>query len=326
MQNLSYLKVPRHVNFNLNLGDDKYFEKPAEEEKIRHLLTFIMRNCDKVVRNERVNADFVCFRGLLRQIMVAPYEWREPWIVLACKHKGTIYLCAEETQEKKNKKMAETARDKKFQRYGHKFEKYLFSKSPQSEPPGSEGAVIESEEFCVMFSTRLGKNTILYGAEIDGVQSNAEITTLEQLRAVPLVEAKVKRRESNERQMQNFYRFKARNFWCQSFLVGIDRVAVGLRDDDGFVDEVTSMSLKDLSNEAKINDFWHATVCVNFLNDFLEKVRLDMSNVGDSREPSVVFKYEWNSNTANFVTCRHLSDKKFEFVTQDFVAFMSRLV
>ncbi|KAG5671409.1 hypothetical protein PVAND_001607 [Polypedilum vanderplanki] len=325
MSNLNYLKIPQKVNFNLNLGDDKYMEKSvsADEEKLKHLLTFIMKNCDKVIINKRVNADFVCFRGLLKTIMCTPYEWHESWIILASKFKETIYLFAVETEQKKNKRLAETKRDKMFQRYGHKFENYIFSNDPSQMPLGSEKPVIENEECCVMFSTKLaGRNSILYGAEIDGIQSNKKITSLDQLRQFPLVEAKVKRRETNERQIDNFYKHKARNFWCQSFLVGIDKIILGLRDDNGFVGEVTEMSLKKLSDEAKHRNYFHATVCVNFLNDFLEKVKYDMRNIKD--EPSIIFKYEWNTQIADYIITHQINDSNYKFITQDFVDFMNK--
>lgn len=60
---VKYMKIPPVIDFNLNEGDDRYVEKAfsPEDEKIKHLLTFIMKNVKKMSR-----PDFVCFRGLLR--------------------------------------------------------------------------------------------------------------------------------------------------------------------------------------------------------------------------------------------------------------------
>lgn len=43
-------------------------------------------------------------------------------------------------------------------------------------PPDTGQAVNENEEFCVVFSTKLNNKKILYGAEIDGVISNRQLT------------------------------------------------------------------------------------------------------------------------------------------------------
>ncbi|CRK88441.1 CLUMA_CG002247, isoform A [Clunio marinus] len=260
MFNLRYLSAPRELNFSLNDGDDTYVEKltSAEDEKLSHLLTYIMNNKSVISRENA--PEFVCFRGLLRMIMSTPYDNRESWIVLATYYKRTIYLCAAETESKKAEKMRKTARDEMFRRYGFKFENFVLSSHPHKPPPGHTKPVNESEEFCIMFSSKLNGKKLLYGAEIDGLIAKEPCTSLEYLRKVPLVEVKVKRIENNERQLQNFYRFKSRNWWLQSFLVGIDAIHVGLRNDDGIVEGLEQISLKDLYNEVKNNDYWNGAV------------------------------------------------------------------
>lgn len=72
------------------------------------------------------------------------------------------------------------------------------------------------------------------------------------LRNAEFVELKLKRKESNERQLSNFYKFKAKNWWAQSFLVGIDKICVGIRDDSGVVHEVVNMAMRDLVHKSKV--------------------------------------------------------------------------
>lgn len=322
--NLKYLKVPSNVYFDLNQGDDTYIDKPisAEKEQITQLLTFILHN-KKNIFSHRVNTpDFVCFRGLLRALMSTPYEAKEPWIVLATKFKNTVYLCAEETQLKKAEKMRRTEKDIKFMRYGFKFENYILSKHPSRSAPGNSQPIIEGEEFCAMYSSEIDGKKILYGAEMDGVETNAPCTNLETLRKLPMVEVKVKRRETNERQLMNFYRFKSRNWWLQSFLVGIESIYVGIRNDEGIVEEVKKMSIKELSDKAKENDFWHGTVAMNFLNDFLKKVAHDMKTIDD---PFVVFRYQYDTLRSDFVTKHQVDGRKFSFLTPEYITAMENL-
>lgn len=323
LENLKYLKIPQKINFNLNDGDDKYREKPASasDERIDHLLKFIMENQAHVISGKRLNVDFVMFRGLMRLIMCTPYENRETWIINAIKFRGTIFLCAEETIEKKNQKAKETARDKMFQRYGFKFESYILSKDPNEDPPGNKKPVNEGEEFCVMFQAELNAKNILYGAEMDGVKikSNEPIKNIQQLQKASFVEVKVKRYEDNDRQEMNFYKFKGRNWWCQSFIVGIDKIHVGLRDDNGIVHEIKAYDLKELSNKARSSNFWHPNVCMNFLNDFLDKISSDMKHVDDF---NLIYQYSYNPRN-NFVNSRLLNSRTF--LSDEFIQFMANL-
>lgn len=321
--NLKYLKIPSRVCFNLNEGDGTYVDKlpSAEGEKLSHILTFIMRN--KSMMTAKPSApDFVCFRGLLRMLMSTPYEEREPWIVLATRYKNTIYLCTEETQLKKSEKLRRTDRDTKFMRFGFKFESYILSNHPSESAPGNRKPVIESEEFCAMYTTQVDGKKILYGAEMDGVISNEPCRNLDDLKKLPMVEVKVKRRETNERQISNFYRFKARNWWLQSFLVGIDSIHVGVRNDDGIVEEVKRIPIRDLADEAKKNNFWHGTVAMNFLNDFLSKVLKEMNNTDN---PLLVHRYQWDPVRSDFVTHQRFEGHRHAFLPADFISVMDSL-
>jgi RAT1-interacting protein len=253
--------------------------------------------------------------------MCTPYENRDTWIINAIKFRGTIFLCAEETIEKKNQKANETARDKMFCRYGFKFESYILAKSPTEDPPGNNEPVNEGEEFCVMFQAQLNNKNILYGAEMDGVEikSTEKIKDIQQLQKASFVEVKVKRYEDNDRQAMNFYKFKGRNFWCQSFIVGIDKIHVGLRDDNGIVDDIKIYDLKELSNKARASNFWHPNVCMNFLNDFLDKVSNDMKNVDDS---NLIYQYSYNPRN-NLVNLRRLNSSTF--LSEEFIQFLNNL-
>lgn len=320
MCNLKYLKIPSKVNFDLNQGDRDYVEKPssADNEQISHLLTFIMKNKSNVMTKRGV-PDFVCFRGLLRMIMSTPYDEREAWIVLATKVKGTIYLCSEKTQQKKADKLRQTERDIKFIRYGFKFERHILSDHPSKPAPGSNEPVIEPEEFCIMFTAEIAGKRVLYGAETDGVIAKEPCKTLEDLQRVPKVEVKVKRRETNQRQLENFYKLKSRNWWLQSFLVGIDSIHVGIRNDGGIVEDVQRMKIKELSDVAKLNNYWHGTVAMNFLNDFLKKISNDMKAIDN---PYVVYRYTWDPSRSDYVAHHVFEGHQHCFLTPEYIRAM----
>lgn len=122
-----------HQPFDLNAGLEKVIRKPESctDEKITHLLEFIVRNKQQLKHQNSTNsvlaADFVCFRGLLRLLMCTPYEYRDGWIILATKYKGTIYLCAEETVKQKTDRQNMSGDTKRILSYGFKFEQFILT-------------------------------------------------------------------------------------------------------------------------------------------------------------------------------------------------------
>lgn len=107
ISSLGYFKLnpDKKVEFDLNVMENRHQDKPdsADKENLDHILTFIQKNFECLRSNkpkQLLNSDFICFRGLLRLLMCTPYENRDPWLIRATKFKGSIYLCALDTQEK----------------------------------------------------------------------------------------------------------------------------------------------------------------------------------------------------------------------------------
>lgn len=124
----NYEKEP--VNYDLNVGFERAIHQPDAEEKLDQMLLFIAQNYHKLIdESSHLRYQFVCFRGLLRLIMCTPYDnnAQSSWIILATKFRGTIYLCALDTDIKKRKKREETKEQKLFCSYGYKFEQYLLT-------------------------------------------------------------------------------------------------------------------------------------------------------------------------------------------------------
>lgn len=137
--------------------------------------------------------------------------------------------------------------------------------------------VNESEEFCAMFTSKLNGMQLLYGAEMDGIESDqlVDLTTCN-LERVNFVELKVHRRASNGRQQQNFYRYKVRNWWCQCFLVGVSKVIMGERDDDGIVDELHTLDINEIAKGGKVRNVRRAILQIKYYIDYCF-----ISNSGD---------------------------------------------
>lgn len=144
-RNCKYLRkkgLDNPVHLDLNKGYENVIHKSAQcdNEKLDHILRFITENMHKLEnfaehvdgkrpmdQKKKINVDFVCFRGLLRLLMCTPYENRDPWIILASKFMGTIYLCAYETEQKQAERINTSDSSRRILSYGFKFEQYMLT-------------------------------------------------------------------------------------------------------------------------------------------------------------------------------------------------------
>jgi hypothetical protein len=129
----------------------------------------------------------------------------------------------------------------------------------------------------------------------------------------------VSRRQDNDRQMQNFHKFKTRRWWNQAFLVGIEEVFVGVRNDAGFINEIKSYQLKDLARHARNQNYWHANVGMNFLDDFLEQVAIDMKDINDC---FTTFQYNFDPRSGQIFNHKIASQS---FLSSEFISFIENL-
>ncbi|XP_063993581.1 decapping and exoribonuclease protein-like isoform X2 [Diachasmimorpha longicaudata] len=243
-------------------------------------------NCfDIILYNPWLQPNFICYRGLLTKIMKTIYENREGWIICASKWRGNIYLCAFDTEEDKVAKANETPKQKQMSSWGFKFEHYILADTPGGSPDASR-PVNECEEFCCVFQTKLRQHTLLYGAEMDGVCSNEKLEEPLPLEGLKFIELKTSRIIENDRQLMSWKKYKLLRWWCQSFLVGIQNIMCGFRDDAGVVRELQNYNISDFARDCK--RYWKASSAMNFCEQFLRYVASTVMNDCDR----TIYKFE----------------------------------
>lgn len=259
-------------------------EEVTKKEELDNLLHWILNNRDKFLATGQetltsLNSSVVCYRGLLTTMMCTPYDWREDWQIKIIKWRGTMYICQVETDQRRAQRLKRTPRQKTMSSWGYKFEQYMTTSDP-ADLPNLNTPVIESEEFCCVFRSRLNQFSLVYGAEMDGYESDSIVEPRQLLKPEKFVEMKTSRIIENDRQHRTFSRYKILKWWGQSFLVGIEEIICGWRDDDGFVRDVESFKIRQLPKSAAE---WKPNVCANFLAELLtavsEKVVKDDLNV-----------------------------------------------
>uniref|UniRef100_T1PA75 Decapping nuclease n=1 Tax=Musca domestica TaxID=7370 RepID=T1PA75_MUSDO len=323
---LKYYKSPGPETFplDLNAGLNQVIHKPesARNELLDHLLRFLYDHQQRIFVNSPA-PEFVSYRGLLRLLMCTPYEHRNDWCIHVTRFKNTIYLVERETEQKRYERSQESQFVKNCCSWGFKFEQYCLSDSPFQEPDTSS-PVNESEEFSLVFHTRLAGMNLLYGAEMDGIISEQPVQLIYDkpvIENLKFVELKTRQGHSKERHRINFLKFKSRNWWCQSFLVGIEDLYVGIRNDKGFVRSLEHVETRSLPKNGAQNH-WSPSVCANFLSQFLCRLKALTANLNC---PYTVYEFYFNSRTGQINYVCLPGKTEHSFLPDWFVESISRL-
>ncbi|KAF9108792.1 hypothetical protein BGX27_008235 [Mortierella sp. AM989] len=151
-----------------------------------------------------------------------------------------------------------------------------------------EGTVDTNLQYCTIARTKIGRNSIIMGAEVDCISEPKRPAPFNPLSHY--IELKTSRIIGSDRERNNFEKHKLLKFWAQSFLPGIPTIIVGFRDDDGNVVTVETFKTMEIPRLVRGKDgAWDSTICINFLDrvfDFLRKlIVID--------DPEVTYSIRW---------------------------------
>lgn len=282
--------TPLDLHQGIRMSIKKNMEE-IKQEGLAHILRWILAKAHhfrSAAGRQRFLPEFVCYRGLLTTLMCTPYERREGWSICATMFCGTIYLFALETGQKRLERENESQRSKDMQSWGFKFEQYVFTDDVTT-IRNTNQPVNENEEFSCVFSTRLMGHSILYCAEMDGIEATEPLTESEVVNQYSsnFVEAKTTRCIENRKQDMTYRKHKIMKWWAQCFTVGVTKVVCGMRNDGGLVTEVEEIDVAQFPKQGK--GFWEPAVCMNFLDKFLSYVKSVVKV--DSKE--VFYQFDW---------------------------------
>nr|ADD24238.1 Dom3Z [Lepeophtheirus salmonis] len=256
-------------------------ENHSAREGITSLLEWLRRN-------PQTNCpDFVLFRGVLTMLMKTPYERREPWCYSVVKYRDTIYLKAEETEYARNQKDRVSPFIQKTMEWGYKFEHIL----SQTSDSNMDNVINTNEEYDSVYRTELEGMAIIYGAEMDAIFKSQK----PEVNVEDFVEFKTSKEFQNDRNYQNFVKYKVLKWWCQSFLVGITTIVCGFRDDDGFVRRIEDFSVRDIPKLEGVT--WKPNVCMGFLKNLLKTLKNDIILT-----PNIVYNVSFDPPGSNINT------------------------
>ncbi|XP_052773258.1 decapping and exoribonuclease protein-like isoform X1 [Mya arenaria] len=285
-----------NVSFDLTKGYEGMVKRDEfKDEQIDHLLKWINNH-----ELGNMQTHFICRRGLLNRLMRTMYAKKDDWKFAVSLHKGTYYLCECPTDQSLAKiKHMMGEKDEEMCGWGYKFEQYLTASSADSDP-SPDLQYNNCETFYTVVKATIGSHTLVYSGEVDAVSTDEPF-------GEHYVEFKTITHSALQR--NSFKRYKLRNWWTQSVLVGVPEIVCGLRDDAGIVTKLQTYTTQDLPTMASdIPAPWKPNVCFNFLDKLLDFIK---SNVTID-DPRLVHLLEFSGRDA---TCNRLPrDSEYAFL------------
>ena len=260
------------IKFDLNAGYGSQVPKADEKEYLNVLLLSLLKE------NLVGQSEFVSWRGLLTKLAATPYDaggkFDDGLMLCVQKIGKTFYMCEFPTKSSERAKEAMTERQKEMAYWGMKFESYVTA--TEGSKPHPEVPMNFNHEFGSVVRTKLGSHSMMYGGEVDCYHPETS----------KYVELKTTRKIEHRGQESSFRRFKLMKWWLQSFLIGIEDVLCGFRDDHGIVDSCRWYSVSEMPRLARTeNNNWKPNVCFNFLHEFLDYIK---HNVTEEFVPHVI--------------------------------------
>ncbi|EAW08616.1 DXO/RAI1 family decapping nuclease [Aspergillus clavatus NRRL 1] len=258
---LRYYYTPR-LPADLNRGFDTFQKlNDAPDEHLDALLDTIM--AFEKETGKKYEADIITWRGMMTKILTAPFDNLNGFIEENNAYKN------QQKQIQQNQRMPPGMASQELMAYwGYKFETLCLLQKPWDPTPRAE---IESREdlvvnnnaqYCSVVRTGIGNSKLIIGGEVDAVWDCKPDRAED---PINWVELKTSAEIKNDRDMVKYER-KLLKFWAQSFLLGVPKIIVGFRDQNGIVHRLEELETATIPNKVKKvgKGTWDGNICINF--------------------------------------------------------------
>ena len=223
--------------------------------------------------------------------MCTPYSKLDSWEMNLTCFQGTVFIEENHTKKLASRDYQYNGRPQTSQPsqdmmsyWGYKFE--TLSLIPQPWSPTSR-EYIESRDrqivnnhaqYCSIVRTGFGKVKMVLGGEVDAVWDTKPDDPSQ---PINWVELKTSAEITNEREQIKFER-KLLKFWAQSFLLGVSRIVVGFRDQQGTLRRLQHFETQKIPETVQSSGrhLWHGQTCINFAASFLEWIKSVVTGEG----------------------------------------------
>ena len=218
------------------------------------------------------------------------------WMEVEALDCGLVVLNVVESPANLEREAARGERERRLAFYGFQFE----SQCTQGETAGAqargEEPIDSLDSFCSLCRTGVGENHVLLAGEVDTALEDGSYGEL-----------KVSRLFDHPGHARSFERHKMLKFWAQSFALGVRKIVVGFRDDDGFVRKVDRLDTLALPHHAR--GVWDPQAGIDFLDACLSWIR-------QSCEPGKRYRLEYPRRTPRAALALVRDDSIRDFIPE----------
>jgi hypothetical protein len=200
-------------------------------------------------------ANVVMWRGQMSKLLCAPYSTREDWEMSVYAVDGVVYIDARETEACQRRKVTPTATQRLSTYQGYKFESYCTDQPRESSVNTKPGVA-----YCSVATTEIGGLRLILAGEVDCYSAEPAADNYMELKT-----SKIFSRD-NVHARENFEKNKLLKYWAQSYTVGVPRVVVGFRTDNGIVKKVQRFYTTQIPRmvQGREDEMWDARICLGF--------------------------------------------------------------
>ncbi|KAI0122881.1 RAI1 like PD-XK nuclease-domain-containing protein [Xylariales sp. AK1849] len=295
---------PPDVGADLSRGFET-FDKHDDsvDEHLDSLLKTIMAHEEE--DGKKIDAHIVTWRGMMTKVMSALFEDRDGFEMNATLYQDCIFIEENDAykQSSRQDQQRQQSKPKRWQNnqrgnqppaqqfspdnmayWGYKFETLstlptTWAETSRDYIENRNNEVVSNKaQYCSVVRTGIGKTIICIGGEVDAVWDSKPMA-----KGMPInwVELKTSAEIRDDRGMQNFER-KLMKFWIQSFLLGVPKIIVGFRSQQGIltkIEEIKTESIPATAAQRGVKS-WNANMCINFASGFLEWLKLTINDEG----------------------------------------------
>ncbi|OJJ52592.1 hypothetical protein ASPSYDRAFT_164387 [Aspergillus sydowii CBS 593.65] len=232
---------------------------------------------------KKCEADIITWRGMMTKILTAPFDNMNGFEMNATCFQGTM---CKQIQQRQRMPPGMASQDL-MAYWGYKFETIsvldkTWDAATREEIEGREDLVVNNNaQYCSIARTGIGRAKLVLGGEVDAIWDNKPERKED---PINWVELKTSAEIRNDRDMVKFER-KLLKFWAQSFLLGVPKIIVGFRDQDGIVRRLDDLETASIPSKVKKSGrgTWDGNICINFAASFLEWLKSTVQEGGTWR-------------------------------------------
>ncbi|GAO46002.1 RAI1-domain-containing protein [Saitoella complicata NRRL Y-17804] len=259
--------------------------------------------------------DFVTWRGMATKLLCTPFS-SDPWSMNAVRLNDTIYI-----EEHKQPPRPMDERGELFSYMGYKFEALSTLRRPFGEVERKEieerdkEVVNNIEQYCSIVKTSIGGSRLVLGGEVDCVYDYKPEDG--ENPSSHYCELKTNKLINTDRDRTSFERYKLLKFWAQSFLLGVPKVIVGYRTNDGILAHIEELDTQKIPSMVKKNNPqgppWDASAAINFMAGLLEWLKTAIP------EGEGMWRMEYAGTGKRVVEVKRVELGGYGFLTEEFV-------